>query len=91
MNGFEVEMNDKIIVVIGKNCPTEKLEELQTILAESGQNIDIVQSDHAEHGTVKMIEDCRGLHKFKKLNTDHCEYLSNNRKGGKRKTKKEWD
>lgn len=84
-------MSKQTIIVIGKNCPTEKLEELKTILSESGQDIEIVESDHVEHGTVKLIEDCGGLHVFEKLNTDHVEYLSNKKKGGKRRSKKEWD
>jgi len=87
------------IIIIGKNCPQEKIEELQKILADNGCNLEIVESEHAEHGTVRLIEDCSAsiIQAFKKhdelynIHQDYRQGYFNSRKGGKRRTKKEWE
>lgn len=89
----------KAIIIICQNCPADKIEELQKALAKSRQSIEIVVSEHAEHGTVKLIEDPRGLDlmcgampvlTFNKQDEPYEPWFDNC-KGGKRRTKKEWE
>jgi hypothetical protein len=87
----------KGIIIIGKNCDQDKIDELHRVLAETGQTIEIVESEHVEHGTVRLIEDCRGLD----LNVgsmiegmklpDESYNGYDELKSGKRRTKKEWE